>query len=614
MSNLGRIFVDQKLTFVLIHGMVTKHQGFQTSPCAPQTIDYFYSRNFHMDITDPSSIKSSSDEVSETRRRLQNIRPETSRNSIVVEGHAMLTNRPAIPTSIHDLIISPDEMNSGNDFVLPTRSINPQETSESPTVPISHTIAKKTTNLLFLSHFLSTWNSRLFEMGSVLFIAATFPKTLLPMSVYALVRSGATILLSPTIGAWIDQGNRLNVVRVSIVGQRMAVGTSCGIFWTLYKREELGPKLRTSFFVVLVLFACIEKLCSVMNLIAVERDWVVVISQDDSSSRRILNARMRRIDLFCKLFSPLMISSINGASTMIAIQLTLAMNLVSVLIEYHTIAAVFTRVPALRRTTTENPASAVNDLEPLPSLNNNNRLSIRGIMTFVRRSAINLFPFNSVPIYCRHPAFLPSISLSLLYLTVLSVSGQMITFLVAIGYTSSAVGATRAVSTIFELSATWIAPKMQERIGAVRGALWSSTWQMMWLAGGLTWFIAKGESLTGNKLVAASGLVGAVVLSRMGLWSFDLCVQSIIQEEVNEQSRGTFSTVEASFQNLFELLSYLTTIIFSTTNQFQWPAIISVIAIYIAGLICMLFVKKRRGHLISCLVAELSRRWKMTAD
>lgn len=499
-------------------------------------------------------------------------------------------------------------------FFLSTRSIHIQELSERPSVSISHTIAKKTTNLLFLSHFLSTWNSRLFEMGSVLFVAAIFPKTLLPMSVYALVRSGAAILLSPTIGAWIDQGNRLNVVRVSIVGQRMAVGTSCGVFWTLYKRDELGSKLRTSFFVVLVLLACIEKLCSVMNLIAVERDWVVVISQDDSSRRRILNARMRRIDLFCKLFSPLMISLIDGASTMLAIQLTLAMNLVSVLIEYHTIAAVFTRVPALRRTTIENPTSAANDTEPLPSLNNNNRLSVREIMNFVWSTASNLLPLNSLPNYCRHPAFLPSISLSLLYLTVLSVSGQMITFLIAIGYTSFAVGATRAVSTIFELSATWIAPKMQERIGAVRGALWSSTWQMIWLAGGLTWFFAKGESLTGNKLFAASGLVGAVVLSRIGLWSFDLCVQSIIQEEVNEHSRGTFSTVEASFQNLFELLSYLTTIIFSKANQFQWPASISVIAVYIAGVICMLFVRKRRGHLISCLVAAVRRWWKMIAD
>lgn len=471
-------------------------------------------------------------------------------------------------------------------------------------------ISKQTLNFLFLSHFLSTWNSRLFEMGAVLFIAAVFPNTLLPMSVYALVRSGAAVMLSPTVGSCIDKGNRLNVVRISIVGQRVAVGASCGIFWILYKRTELGSKLRIGLFGVLVLLACIEKLCSVMNLISVERDWVVVITQNDDTGRQILNARMRRIDLFCKLFGPLMVSLINGASTMIAIYMTLVMNCASVLIEYYTIAAVFKRIPALRRTTIENLTPAENNAERIPSANDTNRLSIRRIINFAQSAASNLLPLNSIPKYFQHPAFLPSISLSLLYFTVLSVSGQMITYLIAIGYTSFGVGAVRAVSTIFELSATWIAPKMQARIGAVRGTLWSSTWQMICLAGGLSWFFAGAENIAENKLFAASGLVSAVVLSRVGLWSFDLCVQSIVQEEVNEQSRGAFSTVEASFQNLFELLSYLTTIIFSKANQFQWPATISVIAVYVAGTICMFFVKQRRGHLVSCLVAAVSSRWK----
>ena len=91
---------------------------------------------------------------------------------------------------------------------------------------------------------------------------------------------------------------------------------------------------------------------------------------------------------------------------------------------------------------------------------------------------------------------------------------------------------------------------------------------MICLAGGLSWFFAAngGEKFISErtkKLFAASGLVGGVILSRVGLWGFDLSVQSIIQEEVDEQSRGSFSTIEASFQNLFELLSYVTTIVFA---------------------------------------------------
>ncbi len=238
------------------------------------------------------------------------------------------------------------------------------------------------------------------------------------------------------------------------------------------------------------------------------------------------------------------------------------------------------------------------DPKRLLPANEINRLSLRGIIDFVQSAASNLLPLNSIPYYFQHPAFLPSISLSLLYFTFLSFSGQMITFILAIGSTSIAVGAARAVSTIFELSATQIAPKAQQHIGAVRGGIWFLTWQMIWLAGGLSLFFASGESRTGNNFFAASGLVGAVILSRVGLWSFDFCAQSIIQGEVNEQSRGAFSTLWASFQNIFELLSYVTTIIFSKANQFQWPAIISVIAVYVAGGTYMVFVRRRSGHLV----------------
>ena len=327
---------------------------------------------------------------------------------------------------------------NGSVLTRTLRSIDIQEPTDQPAASSSDSISRQITTRLFTSHFLSTWNSRLFEMGSVLFIAAIFPGTLLPMSVYALVRSGAAVVLSPAIGSWIDLGDRLNVVRVSIVGQRLAVGASCGIFWILHARNELGIRLRIGLFVVNVLLACIEKLCSVMNLVSVERDWVVVISQDNDAARRILNARMRRIDLFCKLFGPLAISLIDGASTIVAIYVTLAMNCTSVLIEYFTIAAVFRMVPALHRSTTENTfTTAENDTERLRSAKESNGLSLHKILDLAQSAVTNLLPLKSIPYYFHHPAFLPSISLSLLYFTVLSFSGPMITFLLAIGYTPS---------------------------------------------------------------------------------------------------------------------------------------------------------------------------------
>lgn len=72
------------------------------------------------------------------------------------------------------------------------------------------------TKRLYISHFLSTWNTRVFEFGAVLYLASIFPGTLLPMSVYALTRGVSAILFSPAVGQYIDVGNRLQVVRLSI--------------------------------------------------------------------------------------------------------------------------------------------------------------------------------------------------------------------------------------------------------------------------------------------------------------------------------------------------------------------------------------------------------------
>lgn len=69
---------------------------------------------------------------------------------------------------------------------------------------------------LYISHFLSTWNSRVFEFACLLFIAHLWKDTLLPVSVHALVRSASAICLAPMVGRYVDRGDRLKTVRLSI--------------------------------------------------------------------------------------------------------------------------------------------------------------------------------------------------------------------------------------------------------------------------------------------------------------------------------------------------------------------------------------------------------------
>ncbi|KAF7516731.1 hypothetical protein G7054_g14039 [Neopestalotiopsis clavispora] len=462
-----------------------------------------------------------------------------------------------------------------------SQSVREQDNDDGEQLP--RPLPRSLTLRLYTSHFLSTWNSRVFEFGAVLFLASIFQGTLLYMSVYALVRSASAILFAQSIGAWIDRGNRLTVVRVSIIGQRLAVAVSCAVLWLMERKTGTGSGSQSHIysamqgqFAIVVLLACVEKLCSVMNLVSIERDWVVVMTEGNEVVRQDLNARMRRIDLLCKLLGPLVISSIAAASTIIAIWATLGMNIVSVVFEYVFIAQVYNRTPALKRT----PPALMSEDQRRANADSHHT---HAVQTWLKSMKANLLPLGSLPFYFQQPAFLPSFSLSLLYLTVLSFSGQMITYLISIGYTNLQVGMARTVSTMFELSATWIAPRIMKRVGPVRGGIWSLSWQMIWLAAAVSWLFSDFNGGGTSSIAAGSGLVVGVGLSRVGLWGYDLCAQAIVQNEVEADHRGTFSTVEAAFQNLFEMFSYVTTIVFSDPKQFQWPVVISVIAVYMAG-------------------------------
>ncbi|UKZ55475.1 hypothetical protein TrVGV298_009299 [Trichoderma virens] len=442
---------------------------------------------------------------------------------------------------------------------------------------------------LYVSHFLSTWNSRVFEFGAVLYLAAVFPGTLLPMSLYALVRGLSAIVFAPAVGWYIDTGNRLQVVRVSIVFQRLVVAASCAIFYVLAADIPLTSGVRAGLLVVVTFFACVEKLCSILNLVSVEKDWVVVVAERNPEALRVMNAQMRRIDLLCKLFGPLFIAMIDAQSSQVAMIANFAMNAATLPIEYFTIARVYFDIPELQQAKTTLQWSTTPQTESSRTQKTFNSMIWKPVVAMSKKSV------QDFSLYFKHKAFLPSIAGAVLYFTVLSFGGQMVTYLLSSGYSSMQIGIARTVGVIFEVLSTWAAPWLMGRIGAIRAGLWMSSWQVIMLVVGVCIFWTFDGK---DSLISASGLVGGTVFSRLGLRGFDLCVQLIVQEEVEAENRGVFSSVEAAWQNAFELLAFASTIVFSRPEEFKWPSLISTLAVASASSAYATFVYLRRGHLL----------------
>lgn len=232
-----------------------------------------------------------------------------------------------------------------------------------------------------------------------------------------------------------------------------------------------------------------------------------------------LNASMRRIDLFCKLVAPVFISLVDGLSTRIAIWTVLGLNTASMLIEYIAIAHVYHSVPALAKSTVTRGAA------------NNENLSSNYRLTqgFMDRVLEALEPWRE---YGASPVFLASFALSLLYMTVLSFGATMVTYLLHSGFDPLQVSCMRIGSVVAEVSGTWAAPSVMNRIGPIRSGLWFLNWQFCCVAGAAFAFILWDSQ---SRLVAGSLVVG-VALSRIGLWGFDLSVQFLVQEVSREVS------------------------------------------------------------------------------
>jgi len=325
----------------------------------------------------------------------------------------------------------------------------------------------------------------------------------------------------------------------------------------------------------LSMLACVEKLSASMNTICVERDWVVVLSGNDQPFLTTTNAQMRRIDLFCKLVGPLAISLVDAHSRKLSIIVVGSMSGLCVGIEYVAIARVYWSLPAMQ----------VARLVPSETL----RPLRSSTQSYLARAA------SLVRIYSQHAAFIPSICLAMTYLTVLSFSGQLITFLLSLGLSSASMGILRAAAAVFELSATWLGPRVTDRIGTVRGGLWFLNLELAFvgIACSCLWFPMNPTSPP----FALYGLIMAVLVSRLGLWGFDLSAQYLVQEAVEPDLRGTFSSIEFSLQNIFEVLSFACTIVFPRPEDFRYPALVSALAVAAASVLYTRYLWKVRGHI-----------------
>ncbi|KAI0497275.1 hypothetical protein KFK09_020498 [Dendrobium nobile] len=458
---------------------------------------------------------------------------------------------------------------------------------------------------MYVGHFLSRWGARMWEFSVALYMINIWPDSLLFTAIYGVVEAASTTLLGPAVGTWIEKIAYKQVLRMWLLIRSLSF-LSAGVAVTVLL-VYFGPASHKSVpFVALLVITNISGAISVLSTLAgtilIERDWVVVISNGKPPEVLVrMNSIIRRIDLICKLFAPVLTGFIISFVSLVASAVILALwNVLSVWLEYWLWITVYNGFPAL----SENKKSRKIEVFSNDSLGARivelSNTSREGTLEQERTNwkkkiterLSKLLSFDAWIVYFNQDVVLPGVALALLYFNVLSFGNLMTATLEWKGIPAYVIGITRGISAIIGIMATVVYPIVHSRISTLRTGLWSIWTQWCFLLACLA------SIWINNSITSAWMLMGGVAASRLGLWMFDLGVMQLMQDQVSEADRCIVGGVQISLQSMLDLLTCIIGIVVSDPRDFGQLVILSFIIVSSAAILYTFNCYRVRKHLL----------------
>nr|DAD39365.1 TPA_asm: hypothetical protein HUJ06_013688 [Nelumbo nucifera] len=428
---------------------------------------------------------------------------------------------------------------------------------------------------LYVGHFLTRWGTRMWEFSVGLYMIHIWPKSLLFAAIYGVVESASAALFGPIIGRWVDRLTYVQVLRLWLLTQNLSFIIAGGATVALIFHSSLKSISFVAFislFVLTTVSGAIGVLSTLAGTILIEREWVVIISEGQPPEVRTkMNAVIRRIDLICKLFAPVISGFIISFISLKASAVTLALwNTVSVWLQFWLLMSVYNGIPSLsersqKRITRPRPNDPLEDPSISQKGNSKDDEESSGAEQKGNSKLVNrILPMQCIEawiVYLKQDIVLPGVALALLYFTVLSFGRLMTAALKWMGMPAYVIGIARGVSATIGIAATVVYPVLQSHISTLQTGLWSIWTQWIFL------LVCVASIWVPNARISAWMLMGGVAASRLGLWMFDLSVIQQMQDHVPESDRCVVGGVQNSLQSMLDLLSYVMGIIISNPQD-----------------------------------------------
>ncbi|KAJ8290703.1 hypothetical protein GJAV_G00016500 [Gymnothorax javanicus] len=491
--------------------------------------------------------------------------------------------------------------------------------------------------LIYVSGALSMWGDRMWHFAISVFLIELYGRNLLLTAVFGLVVAGSVLLLGALIGDWVDR----------------------------------NPRNRD-----------VANLASTALTIAIQRDWIVVITGYNRGHLAGMNATMRRIDQVTNILAPLAVGQVMTlASNVVGCGFILGWNLVSLIVEFIFLSRVYRIVPAL---SVKPPADEDEDQDSLESQEDGfgpqGDCALRAAPELTGENcsiSLNLEKISNLPLcfqrlqwllstckegwkaYYRQPVFLAGMGLAFLYTTVLGFDCITTGYAYTQGISGSLLSVLMGVSAITGLMGTVMFTKLRKTYGLVNTGVISSCLHLgclllcvcsvftpgspmdlsllmplaepnataarpgskgmagqsqelpNWILGGsnqpllpdrssIHWtnntvlFDTIPVGSTPDSYISITLLFLGVITARVGLWSFDLTVTQLLQENICESERGVVNGVQSSMNYLMDLLHFIMVISAPQPQHFGILVIISVVFITTGHTMYFLYARKAK--------------------
>ena len=470
---------------------------------------------------------------------------------------------------------------------------------------------------------------RMWKFAIVLLLSVIGPSDSFTLiAAYGITLNLIVAFLSPPFGVAMDKNDRLYaMVRVTIMQNICVIVCGVMLMYLLVTQKTPEDWQWHGAIVMIFMFGPFGDLFYGLSTNMLERDWIIVIAGDDKDWRTYMTTNLKTVDYMCNLLGPPCIAALHifgDKSIVVAIS---AINTGMIFLQFSAFKFLYDLVPLLsakpflNQKNSQDTSKSINieendtydnsddtatdeDLPIVSNITTTNKNTPsssaspsatkslkpkRTVFDVFKEEFYNIIHLGNHAItYFRQESALAAVALSMLYLTVLSFHMVMITFLLYTGLSSLYVGIAQGISSLCGVVGTLLYPPMMKRMGNNLTGIAAAWFQFACLILASCSLYFK-QDQWGVFLF----LVG-VIISRFGLYTFDLAAVRIVQDFTEEENRGVVSGFQSTLQSFFELASFAFAFIYSNPEQFPYLCLISCLMTGLAAILFTAWVVKRQ--------------------